>query len=226
LDADKFEEIANLEEALILDVRSKEDFAEGHIPGSIFIGLDGSFAPWVGALIPDIKQNILLVTPQGREEETVTRMARVGYDNTLGYIDGGFDTWKNSGKEIDTVVSIDASQFKDRMNVEHDREILDVRKPTEFLSQHVKDAVNLPLDYINSNMDRVDRDGKYYLYCRSGYRSLVAASILKSRGFHNIVDIEGGFAGIEEDGKIPLTEYVCPTTIPQEVIDEALAAVV
>ena len=226
LDADKFEEVANLEEALIMDVRSKEEFAEGHIPGSIFIGLDGSFAPWVGALIPDIKQNILLVTPKGREEETVTRLARVGYDNTLGYLKGGFETWKDSGKEIDSVVSIDADQFEARMESEEGREVLDVRKPTEFLSQHVDGAINLPLDYINSNMDKVDRNGKYYLYCRSGYRSLVASSILKSRGFHNIIDIKGGFVGIEENGKIPMTEYVCPTTIPQEVIDEALAAVV
>jgi len=221
----RFEEVANTEEALILDVRHQDDFAKGHIPGSIFIGLHGSFAPWVGALIPDIQQNILLVTPEGKEEETVTRLARVGYDNTLGYLAGGIQAWQQAGKEIDTVTSVTPAVFAEMTNADNDRTVMDVRKPTEFLAHHLVGATNLPLDYINKNMDKIDRKAPYFVHCAGGYRSMIASSILKARGFHDLIDVKQGFKGIEENGMIPLTNYQCPSTISQEVIDSAIAAV-
>jgi glyoxylase-like metal-dependent hydrolase (beta-lactamase superfamily II)/rhodanese-related sulfurtransferase len=222
---DYFEDMVEQNEALILDVRSAEEFAKAHIPGSIFIGLDGSFAPWVGALIVDIKQPIVLVTPEGREEETVTRLSRVGYDNTLGYLLGGIEAWKNDGKEVETIEQVTAEEFAKLVNEGHVKEVLDVRKPSEFLSHHMVDAQNFPLDYINSNMDRVTRDKRYFMHCRSGYRSMVAASILKARGFDKVVDIAGGWQDMEKSS-IPKTEYVCPTTLSQEVIDNAVKEVV
>jgi len=222
----KFETIANTEEALILDVRHQKDFAKGHIPGSIFIGINGSFAPWVGALIPDIQQTILLVAPAGKEEETVTRLARVGYDNTLGYLEGGIAAWQKAGKEVDMVESISPANFAKQMQVEPNRTVLDVRKPTEFLAHHLVNATNLPLDYLNKNMDRIDRKAAYFIHCAGGYRSMIATSILKARGFHNLIDVQQGFKGIEANGTIPLSNYQCPTTISQEVIDAAVEAVV
>jgi glyoxylase-like metal-dependent hydrolase (beta-lactamase superfamily II)/rhodanese-related sulfurtransferase len=222
----EFLAMAEEHEPLILDVRSKEEFAKSHIPGSVFIGLDGSFAPWAGSLIPDIKQEILLVTPSGKAVEVITRLARVGYDNTIGYLEGTLEDWTNAGYEIDTIDSIPADEFAEQLSSDLGRQILDVRKPTEFLSQRVDDSSNFPLDYINNNMNKVDRSGKYFLYCRSGYRSMVAASILKSRGYHNVIDIEGGFAEILENDSIGKTEYVCPTTMSQETIDKAVAEVI
>ena len=226
LTPNKFEEIANRQEALILDVRHQDDFANAHIPGSIFIGLHGSFAPWVGALITDIKQNILLVTPEGKEEETVTRLARVGYDNSFGYLEGGITAWIKSGKETDNVDSISPDEFANQLNIDTDRKVLDVRKPTEYLAHHMPKAENLPLDYLNNNMDKVDRNKPYFIHCAGGYRSMIAASILKARGFHDLVDVKKGFKGIKETERIPLTNYQCPTTIDQEVIDAAVEAVV
>jgi hydroxyacylglutathione hydrolase len=224
LNPNKFEEVTNLNEALILDVRSPGDFAEGHIPGSIYIGLDGSFAPWVGALITDIKQAIVLVTPQGHEEETVTRLSRVGYDNTLGYLQGGITAWISAGKDIETIESIPSTEFAERLEKGVVKHVLDVRKPSEYLSHRLIDVKNFPLDYVNKHMERIDRKNTYYLHCKTGFRSMIAASILKARGF-DVVDIAGGWESIENTS-IPKTDYICPTTLDQSVIDEAVSSVV
>jgi len=193
----RFERLANTEEALVLDVRHQHDFAKSHIPGSIFIGLHGSFAPWVGALIPDIQQPILLVTPAGKEAEAVTRLARVGYDQTLGFLEGGLEAWVAAGKEIDTVASISPTDFAADLKESSNRVVLDVRTPTEFLAHHLVGATNLPLDYLNKNMDKIDRQQSYFVHCGSGYRSVIAISILKARGFHDLIDVQQGFKGIE-----------------------------
>lgn len=212
------------EEALILDVRTQQEFAQGHIPGSIFIGLNGSFAPWVGALITDIQQPILLVTPVGREEETVTRLARVGYDNTLGYLAGGFAAWKTAEEEVARIQSISAEEFAEKLQQGKIDQVLDVRKPTEFLAQHLENVTNYPLDYINKNMSRLNRTDKYFIHCAGGYRSMIAASILKACGFDNLIDIAGGWKAITETDA-PKTDYACPTTLSQETVDAAVAAV-
>lgn len=213
LNAEDFEAVVNHEGALVLDVRTEKEFAEGHIPNSIFIGLNGSFAPWVGALIPDIKQPIVLVTPIGKEKETVTRLSRVGYDNTLGYLEGGFETWKNSGKDVETLDSISAEAFAETFK-EKELNVLDVRKDGEYKSTHLKgnQVQHFALDYINDNMNKIDRDKTYYVHCAGGYRSAIAASILKARGFNNLVDISGGISALK-NADAPLTDYVCPTSL-------------
>ena len=195
----EFQAVANETDAIILDVRSQEEFAKGHIPRSIFIGLDGSFAPWVGSLIGDVNQSILLVTPEGREEETVTRLSRVGFDKTLGYLNGGFVSWKKAAKEYDTVMSVSAIDFnkgvKDKGNL-----IFDVRKTPEFVAEHVKGAIHTPLDFINDHLAKFPANENFYIHCAGGYRSMIAASILKSRGIHNAIDVQGGFTAIKEVG--------------------------
>lgn len=211
LSADAFDTAANESGAIILDVRSQEEFAKGHVPRSIFIGLDGGFAPWVGTLIADVKQPILLVTPEGREEETVTRLSRVGFDNTLGYLKGGFTTWKKEAFEYDTVTSIQATTFKEIIATDK-VSIFDVRKEGEYESEHVLNANNTPLDYINEHLVEFQRNQTFYVYCAGGYRSMIAASILKSRGIHNIIDVAGGFNQIKEAG-ISVSEYTCPSTL-------------
>lgn len=223
LSPDELEMVVEAEGALVLDVRNEQVFKDGFIPNSIFIGIDGSFAPWVGALIPDLKQAIVLVTPEGREEEVVTRLARVGYDNTLGYLKGGIEAWKAAGKELDTIESIDAAELAKRMEADQVDHLLDVRKPTEFISQHALVAENIPLDYINNNMHRLNPQDTYYLHCGGGYRSMVFASILRARGFEHLVDIKGGWKAIEAEANIAKTDFACPTSIPQDVIDEAIA---
>ncbi|WP_353484436.1 MBL fold metallo-hydrolase [Haliscomenobacter sp.] len=223
LSPDEFELLVEAEDALVLDVRNEQVFKDGFIPNSIFIGIDGSFAPWVGALIPDLKQNILLVTPAGREEEVVTRLARVGYDHTLGYLQGGIEAWVAAGKELDVIESIDVEELVKRMASGQVNNLLDVRKPTEFVSQHALIAENVPLDYINNNMQRLDAHQTYYLHCGGGYRSMIFASILRARGFEHLVNINGGWKAIEAQANIAKTEFACPSTIPQEVIDEAIA---
>jgi rhodanese-related sulfurtransferase len=226
LTPDRFEELVESEEALMLDTRHKDDFVQEHIPNSIFIGVDGTFAPWVGALITDIKQPIVLITPEGREEEVVTRLARVGYDNTLGYLAGGLKAWKAAGKETDRTQSITAEELAVSMNKGTLKgKILDVRKPTEFIAQQVVGAENFPLDYINRNMDRLDKQETYYLHCASGFRSVVMASILQARGYRNVVDVKLGWKAIEAS-EVPKTAYACPSTIKQEEIDAAIAAVI
>ncbi|GAB1858099.1 MBL fold metallo-hydrolase [Flavobacteriaceae bacterium MHTCC 0001] len=208
-----FETIANTKNALVLDVRTQEEFIKGHIPNSIFIGLNGSFAPWVGALITDLKQSILLVTPEGREEETITRLSRVGYDNTLGYLEGGFEKWKNSGKDYESIASISAEAFLSTFK-DSNLHVLDVRKNGEYKSEHLigNTVQHFPLDYINDNMNTIDKEQKYFIHCAGGYRSVIAASILKARGYDNLVDITGGFAALKT-AKATITDYVCPTKL-------------
>ncbi|MDB4714751.1 MBL fold metallo-hydrolase [Flavobacteriaceae bacterium] len=209
-DVTAFEQHAKNSEAIILDVRNQKDFASGHIPGSIFIGIDGGFAPWVGALIGDIQQPILLVTPVGREEETITRLSRVGFDNTIGTLKGGFSSWEKSGKEIDKVDSISADVFKN--NIDENSPIFDVRKPNEYISEHIPQAKNTSLDFINEHLNEFPEKENFYIHCAGGYRSMIAASILKSRGIHNIIDVQGGFAAIKDTG-IEITDYICPSTL-------------
>ena len=209
-DVTAFEQHAKNTEAIILDVRNQKDFAAGHIPGSIFIGIDGGFAPWVGALIGDIQQPILLVTPVGREEETITRLSRVGFDNTIGMLKGGFSSWEKSGKEIDKVDSISADIFKN--NIDENSPIFDVRKPNEYISEHIPQAKNTSLDFINEHLNEFPEKENFYIHCAGGYRSMIAASILKSRGIHNIIDVQGGFAAIKDTG-IEITDYICPSTL-------------
>lgn len=213
LNPDKFETIANNEDALVLDVRSEKEFVNGHIPNSIFIGINGAFAPWVGALITDLKQPILLIIPKGKEKETVTRLSRVGYDNTLGYLKGGIKAWEHAGKDLETIESISAEKFAKRYKNQNIN-TLDVRKESEFKSEHLEgDAVqHFALDYINDNMNAIDKDKTYYVHCAGGYRSVIAASILKARGFNNLVDIAGGFDAMKKT-ELPISNFVCPTTL-------------
>ncbi|WP_375323294.1 rhodanese-like domain-containing protein [Flagellimonas sp. GZD32] len=210
LTPEAFEVAANETGAVVLDVRHQDEFAKGHVPRSIFIGLDGSFAPWVGALIADVEQPILLVIPEGREEETITRLSRVGFDKTLGYLKGGIDAWAKAGKEVDTVTSVNAEEFKTK--VEEGVPVFDVRKETEYQAEHVKDAHLTPLDFLNDHLAEFPEKETFYVHCAGGYRSMIASSILKSRGIHNLVDVAGGFADIKKSG-IPVTDYVCPTTL-------------
>ena len=213
LSVETFEQLAKSEGALVLDVRTQQDFVKNHIPGAIFIGLNGGFAPWVGALINDINQPILLVTPKGKSEEAVTRLARVGYDNTLGYLEGGMDAWITSKKETDHLISISAEEFSQKTKAGK-LHILDVRKDGEYASMHLKiDGLqHFALDYINQQMNQIDPHKTYHIHCAGGYRSVIAASILKARGFHNIIDISGGFAALKKTD-LPLSEFVCPSTL-------------
>lgn len=210
LDVDTFEAMADHEGALVLDTRGQEAFASAHIPNSIFIGLDGSFAPWVGALIPDLQQPIIFIAEPGREEEVIVRLSRVGYDNTLGYLKDGIKAWRGAGKAVGSVISISAEEFagdykKSKLNV------LDVRKPAEYGAGHVEDAQNLPLDFINDNLNKIGHDKEYYLYCAGGYRSMIFASILKSRGYDMLVDVAGGFKAISGTD-VPKTDNVCTSS--------------
>lgn len=208
-----FEAAANETNALILDTRDAQVFAEGFIPNSINIGIDGSFAPWVGTLIPDIKQEILLVTDEDKVEEVITRLARVGYDYAIGYLAGGFESWKKAGKEVDQIISISADELAKRLEKDTNSVILDVRKKSEYDSEHVKDAENAPLDYINESMKVINKNKTYYVHCAGGYRSMMFISILKARGYENLVDVKGGIKGLKESKKFELTDYVCPTTL-------------
>lgn len=212
LSPDAFETAANETGALILDTRDPQTFAKGFVPNSINIGIDGSFAPWVGAMIPDIKQEILLVTEEGREEEVITRLARVGYDYTIGYLKDGFTTWQKAGKEVDHITSINADELAGIMKKE-EVNVLDVRKNSEYQSEHIVDAENTPLDFINDSMAQIDKNKTYYVHCAGGYRSMIFTSILRARGFDKLIDIKGGFKEIKESGKFKVSDYVCPSTL-------------
>jgi len=208
-----FEAAANETGAVVLDVRNQNDFAQGHIPGSIFIGIDGSFAPWVGDLIKDVQQPILLVAEDGRIEETITRLSRVGFDNAIGYLDGGFEAWKKAAKEYDTVTSIPATDFLEVMKESsNETPVFDVRKPGEFQSEHVVNAQHTSLSELNAHLAEFPKNRSFYVHCAGGYRSMIAASILKSRGIHNLIDLQGGFKAIKEAG-VETTDYVCPSTL-------------
>lgn len=209
LSPDAFETAANETAAVVLDVRHQDDFAKAHVPRSIFIGLNGSFAPWVGALIADVKQPILLITPEGKEEETITRLSRVGFDGTIGYLKGGIEAWSAAGKETDQVASVDATSFAEQ--VQANAPVFDVRKESEYNAEHLERAQLTPLDFLNDHLAEFPKETTFYVHCAGGYRSMIAASILKSRGIHNLVDVAGGFAAIKKAG-IPTSDFVCPTS--------------
>ncbi len=210
LGVEELEAVVNETGAMILDVRHQQVFAKGHIPRSIFIGIDGGFAPWAGALIKDVQQSIILIADEGREEETITRLSRVGFDNTIGYLKGGFDAWKEAGKEVDSLISIPATEFKEKLA--DAIPVYDVRKEGEYLKSHIEGAHLTPLDFLNSYLQEFPEDKTFYIHCAGGYRSMIAASILKSRGIHNLVEIAGGFKAIKEAG-IKVTDEVCPSTL-------------
>lgn len=208
-----FEAAAEGTEAVIIDTRDAQTFAKGFIPGAVNIGIDGSFANWVGTLVADVKQPLLLVTEEGREEEAVTRLSRVGYDNCLGYLKGGFEAWKLAQKPIDTIESISVEALKDRLEAQPDAGVLDVRKASENYSERLPDAVSAPLDYINDSMTKINPNKTYFVHCAGGYRSMVFISILRARGYNNLVDVQGGFNAIKASGLFEVTDYVCPSTM-------------
>lgn len=208
LSVDEFDKAVN-EGALILDVRKQGEFIKGFVPGSLFIGLNGTFAMWVGALIEDINQPIVLIAPEGQEEEAVTRLARVGYDNTVGYLKGGVKAYEDAGRTLSTITSVAADSIAEKHG---EINIVDVRKPGEYDSEHVIDAISYPLDYINNNLNELEKSKTYYVHCAGGYRSVIAISLLMKNGYTNLIDIAGGFGAIHETN-IPKTAYVCPSTL-------------
>lgn len=212
LSPEAFEAAANESGALVLDTRNAEDFAKGFIPNSVNIGLEGNFAQWVGEMIPDVKQPLLLVTYPDKEEEAVTRLSRVGYDNTLGFLRGGFDLWKHAGKDLETTRRISPEELESLVKSGQEPLIIDVRKKSEYDSEHVIDAVNIPLNEINSHLAEFPKDKPFVLHCQGGYRSMIASSILKQRGWDNFEDVVGGFEKIKETS-IKVSDYVCPTTL-------------
>ena len=209
-----FEALAETSDALVLDARAPGVFAQGFIPRSINIGLDGDFAPWVGTMIVDVKQPLLLVTDPGREEEAITRLSRVGFDHVLGYLDGGFDTWKASGKETDEVKRISANEFAQQFSPEESL-VVDVRKESEYAAEHIKEAYSRPLAYINDWIQDLPRDRHFFVHCAGGYRSMIASSILLARGYRNFTDIEGGFASIAQTD-VPKTDFVCQSKVSKK----------
>ncbi|MBN4071257.1 MBL fold metallo-hydrolase, partial [Crocinitomix catalasitica] len=193
--------------AVMLDVRSQQDFVEEHIPGSIFIGLDGNFAPWVGALVTDINQAIVVIVDEGREEESVTRLSRIGYDNSLGYLAGGLASWKSEKRETDSIQKVSPKEFEQALTDGADA--LDVRKPDEYESEHFDGVENVPLDFINETMNQIDHNKTYYVHCLGGYRSVIFESILKSRGMHRIIDVDRGFRAVKEETDLKLIGADC-----------------
>ena len=197
LDLNDFELLSENNDTIILDVRNQKDFIDGHIPNSLFIGLNGTFAPWVGTLIKDINQKILLITPLGKEKEAITRLSRVGYDNCIGYLKGGFKTWKKNKNKISTLKSVSATSFVDTLKV-NKINILDVRKVSEYNNNHIEASRNKPLSNIKNELDDIDKEGDIYVHCAGGYRSVIAISILKQKGFKNLIDVAGGFGAIKK----------------------------
>lgn len=213
LSPEAFEAAANETGALLLDTRDPQLFAKAFVPNSINIGIDGGFAPWVGALIPDVKQELLIIADEGREEEVVTRLARVGYDNALGYLAGGVEAWKKAGKEIDTITSISADELAEILSKNEKAKIVDVRKHGEYVSEHINGVTHAPLDFVNDAMPAISKDEPVYIHCAGGYRSMIFTSILRARGYDNLIDIKGGYNAIKSTGKFDLTDYVCPSTL-------------
>ncbi len=212
LSVNEFEAAANETDAVIIDTRDSNIFTNGFIPNSINIGIDGSFATWVGTLIPDVKQMLLIVADEGREEEVITRLARVGYDNAIGFLKGSFKAWLDAGKEQDKILSVNEDQLSAIIKSET-ANIIDVRKASEYNSEHLVAAENAPLDFINESMLKIDPAKTYYVHCAGGYRSVVFISILQARGYGNLINVKGGFNALKESGKFKITDYVCPTTL-------------
>lgn len=209
--ADQFEVVSETEDIIIIDTRDASQFAKSFIPGSINIGLDGQFAPWLGVLIPDVNQKILLVTDAHKEDEAITRMARIGYDQVVGFLDGGFKTWMEAGKPTDIINRITVGTFVSEWKVNHDK-VIDLRRSSEHQTEHLLGSSNVPLDYMNEHLAEFPKDKHFYIHCAGGYRSMIAASILKSRGWNNFSEIEGGFDALKKSG-LPISEYVCPSTL-------------
>lgn len=208
LEPNAFEVAAEESGALILDTRNPKEFYQGFVPQSINIGIDGGFAPWVGAMIMDVQQPILLITDEGREEETIIRLSRVGFDNVLGYLKGSFAEWKAAGKEIDTIDRISPEEFAQKFDKETSK-VVDVRKESEYAAQYVEEAYNKPLDFINEWVRDINPDEHFFMHCAGGYRSMIAASILQARGYRNFTEIEGGFGQIQKQEAIPTSNFVC-----------------
>ena len=194
----EFQTVWETTNALVIDTRPKDIFSQGFIPGSIFIGIDDTFAPWVGTLVTSLTQPILIVAEEGREEEVVTRLARIGYDNSLGYLKGGIEAWKTAGNDLDTLKEISGNDFAQEFQKHNDINLLDARRESEYKSEHLAGAENFPLDFINRNMSQVNPHKTYYIHCAGGYRSLIAASILRSRGFDKVINIKGGYKALSE----------------------------
>ena len=213
LSPEAFQVIAQETNALVLDTRKPQRFAKGFIPGAVNIGIDGNFAVWVGTLIADIQQEILIVAEPGREQEVILRLARVGYDHSIGFLEGGMEVWIQRGFEVATIPSVSVEEFAASEAADPSINILDVRKKSEYDAEHIVQAVNAPLDYINESMELIDRNKTYYVHCAGGYRSMVFCSILKARGFDNLIDVDGGFQSIKKSEKFKITDYVCPTTL-------------
>jgi rhodanese-related sulfurtransferase len=211
LSVSEFEAAAETMDAVMLDTRNPADFAKGFVPRSINIGIDGQFAPWVGSVIGDVKTPILLITDEGRELETVTRLTRVGFDHLLGHLSGGFAAWKSAGKEVDTVNRITAQAFASEVKVGASM-VVDVRKESEYRAEHVDEAYNKPLDFIHDWFAELADDAPFYMHCAGGYRSMIAASILKARGIHNFKEVEGGFGAIAKT-EVPKTDFVCQSKL-------------
>ena len=212
LDLKEFEDIVNRNHAIIIDTRDQEEFKKAFIPNSIYIGLDGRFASWVGTLIPDLDQSLVFVADEGNEEEVITRLARVGYDNALGYLKGGFKVWVDDSRDVDAISQVSAEEFASLYSSDVYMNILDVRKESEFNSEHIIKAGNTALDFVNEQMDKISKDRIYYVYCETGYRSVTFISILQSRGFRNLIDLTGGIEKIK-DTSIPRTEFVEASTM-------------
>lgn len=208
---EEFEQLVEATDALMLDTRTPADYALGHIPQSINIGIKGDFAPWVGAVLGDVKQQLMLITDEGAEEEVVTRLARVGFDQVLGYLKGGISAWKDAGKQTDTVKRITASQFEHEFKL-NESMVIDVRRETEYAASHVDEAYSKPLAYINEWVGNIDPKKHFYLHCAGGYRSMIAASILKARGFHHFSEIDGGFNAINKTS-VPKTDFICQSKV-------------
>ncbi len=207
LSATEFEALANTTDAVVLDVRHENEFVKEHIPGAIFIGIQGNFAPWAGAMLMNVTQPILLITPEGREEETIMRLSRVGFDHVLGYLNGGMIAWKQAGFETDSIESVSPEVFAGMLSADQ-KPIVDARKAGEFEAEHVENAINIPLDTINSHLDKVPKEETFFLHCLGGYRSVIMASVLKSRGFHNLINVEKGINGIRNTN-VRLSQFAC-----------------
>ncbi|MBC7557547.1 MAG: rhodanese-like domain-containing protein, partial [Chryseobacterium sp.] len=206
----EFQDLSLSSDVIVLDVRHEDDFVKAHIPNSIFVGIQGNFAPWVGAIIGNVNQKLIIVAPNGKEQETITRLSRVGFDHVLGYLDGEIEEWKKAGFVTESVKSISPEEFAKEYS--NETLVIDARKPGEFKAEHVENALNFPLDAVHSNFKEIEKNKTFYLHCAGGYRSVIMASVLKSNGLHHFINVEKGMNGIKTT-LIPTTNFVCQSTI-------------
>ena len=212
LTASEFKSAADTEGVVVLDTRSAAEYASGHVPGSVNVGVEGSFASWVGTVIPDVKTSIVFIADEGQEEEVVTRLSRVGFDNVNGFLKGGINAWSKEGYPVGKVEQVDADELLALMN-KGEKNVIDVRRASEYSSEHLVDVANYPLDYWKDSLASLKENERYYVHCAGGYRSMVFISLLKKEGYLNLVDVKGGFSAIKATGKAKVTDYVCPTTL-------------